>query len=203
MNKRKTVIAILAILLILSMSIIAITFVIDNDNSSKSTVTIVPVPQQTKALIPKWVETIVFKLEDLGNNLAKGKVVVADGYNDVYEAVNATDGKVDTYWEGSSNAYPNSLTVDLATATKISKIRLRLNPDSIWGKRVQTMTILGSTDNKNFKELVPSKGYQFDPKTGNLVTITLATPIDEQFVRVEFKGNTGAKAGQVAEFEVY
>jgi hypothetical protein len=166
-------------------------------------VTIVPVPQQTKALIPKWVETVVFKLEDLGTNLAKGKIAVADGYNDVYEAVNTTDGKVDTYWEGSSNAYPNSLTVDLATATKISKIRLRLNPDSIWGKRVQNMSILGSTDNKNFKELVPSKGYEFDPKTGNLVTITLATPIDEQFVRVEFKGNTGAKAGQVAEFEVY
>ena len=203
MNKRRTVIAILAILLILSVSIIVITFVIDNDNLSKSTVSIVPVPKQSTALIPKWVETSVFKLEDLGANLAKGKVVVANGFNDVYEAKNATDGKPETYWEGAANAYPNTLTVDLATTTKISKIRLRLNPDSIWGKRVQTFAILGSNDSKDFKELVTSKGYEFNPKSGNLVTITLATPIDERYVRVEIKGNSGAKAGQISEFEIY
>ena len=203
MNKKKTAIAILLTLLIFSISIIVITYIIDNYNSSKGKVTVVQAPDQTKALIPTWVETVVFKLEDLGTNLAKGKAVVADGFNDVYVAANVTDGLPETYWEGATNAYPNILTVDMAAFTKISKIRLRLNPDSIWGKRVETMTILSSNDNKIFSEIVPSKAYDFDPKSGNLVTIVLDSPIENQYIRVEFKGNTGAKAGQVAELEVY
>lgn len=205
MKKSKDIIGVLAIVLILSLGITAVTFVLDNGSEPKvkGTITKVSSPDQTKALIPKWAEATNFVLEDLGTNIAKGKPVTADAYQDVYEAVNATDGKVDTYWEGKANAYPNTLTVDLGASSNIGKIRLRLNPDKIWSKRVQTFTILGSLDGKDFKELVPSTNYQYDPKTGNLVTISLPTPAPERFVRLQFTLNTGAYGGQVAEFEVY
>ena len=47
-----------------------------------------------------------------------------------------------------------------------------------------------------------TKEYEFNPKSGNEVTI----PFDEvkaQYVRVTITKNTGAKGGQLAEFEIY
>lgn len=205
MNKSKNVIGILAIVLILSLGVTAETFVYDVGSSPKvkGTVTTVASPEQSKVLVPKWAETTVYVPEDLGTNIAAGKPVEADAFEDVYVAANANDGKVETYWEGKANSYPNTITVDLGASGKVGKIRLRVNPDKIWGKRVQTFSVLGSTDGSAFTEVVPSTGYQYDPKTGNQVTIKLPNTTDMRFVRLVFTGNTGANGGQIAEFEVF
>lgn len=205
MKKNKNIIAILAIILILSIGVTAETYVLGDNSSAKvaGTITKVSTPEQSKVLTPKWAEETTFVLENMGTNIAEGKTITADSFNDVYEAINATDGKVETYWEGKAKAYPNNLTIDLGTLSKVTTVRLRLNPDKIWGKRVQTFTILGSLDGSNFKELVPSTNHQFDPKTGNQVTIKLTDIADARFIKAQFTENTGAVGGQVAEFEVY
>ena len=205
MKKNKNIIGILAIILILSIGITAETYVLGDNSSSKvaGTITKVSTPEQSMVLTPKWAEETIFVLDKLGTNIAEGKAITADSFNDVYEAVNAADGKVETYWEGKANAYPNNLTIDLGVPTKISIVRLRLNPDKIWGKRVQTFTLLGSADGSDFKELVSSMNYQFDPKTGNQVTIKLTEIANVRFIKAQFTENTGAVGGQVAEFEFY
>jgi hypothetical protein len=205
MNKSKNIIGILAIILILSLGVIAETYVLGDNSSSKvaGTITKVSTPEQSKALIPKWAEAVDFELENLGENIARGKNATADAFQDVYEGSYSTDGDVKTYWEGKANSYPNNLTVDLGASTKVGKLRLRVNPDKIWGKRAQTFSILGSTDGKEFKEIVASTAYQYDPKTGNQVTIDLPEGTVVQFIKAQFTANTGAVGGQVAEFEVY
>jgi hypothetical protein len=205
MSKSKNIIAVLACVLIISLAVTAVTFVLDEGSSVKGngTVTKISTPEQTKVLVPKWAEQPEIKIEDLGTNLAKGKAVTASGYQDVYEAVNATDGKVETYWEGKADSYPNLLTVDLEASMKVGNVRMRLNPDKIWGKRVQSFSILGSLDGKEFKEIIPSANYQYDPKIGNLVTVSIPSPVEVKYIRIEFTQNTGAVGGQVAELEIY
>lgn len=133
-------------------------------------------------------------------NLALGKTIVANGSTSSFVATNANDGNVTTYWEGA--AYPNLLTVDLSSAQNVSSVKIKLNPDSLWAARTQTLAVLGSTDNVNFTTLKASATYAFDPATGNQVTITFTTT-STRYVRLSITANTGAPAGQVAEFEVY
>ncbi|WP_163192333.1 discoidin domain-containing protein [Clostridium thermarum] len=205
MNKNKHVIAALSIILILSLGVIAESYVLGDNKASKiaGTVTKVSTPEQSRVMTPKWAEASEYEFEDLGENIAVGKTATADSFQDVYEGKYSTDGDINTYWEGKANSYPNNLTVDLGAPTKIVKLRLRVNPDKIWGKRVQTFSILGSNDGNDFKEIVPSTDYQYDPKTGNQVTIDLPQGTEVQFIRAQFTANTGAVGGQVAEFEVY
>ena len=134
------------------------------------------------------------------SNLALGKPIVANGTTGTFVATNANDGNVTTYWEGA--AYTNLLTVDLGSAQSISSVKVKLNPDPIWAARTQTLSILGSTDNVNFTTLSTSANYGFDPATGNQVTIAF-TAATTRYVRLSMTANTGAPAGQAAEFEVY
>ncbi|MDF2484126.1 MAG: coagulation factor 5/8 type domain protein, partial [Herbinix sp.] len=89
-----------------------------------------------------------------GENVALGKSIEASSYTQVYNAPKAVDGFSDgpSYWEGNGG-YPNTLTVDLGAPTKISTIRLALNPLAIWGKRTQTISVNISEDGINFTEL--------------------------------------------------
>lgn len=205
MDKKRKIIPILQILLILSLGTTAITYVLDDGYVPKGNgkVTIVASPQQTKAITPKWAETVTVNVEELGTNLALGKQVSANGFNDVYEVKNVNDGKVETYWEGKSKAYPNIVTVDLGAALEVTNLRIRLNPETIWGKRVQNFSVLQSADGKTFKELLPAKDYKFDPKTGNMIIVALPDGSNTQYLQLSFTSNTGATGAQIAELEIY
>ncbi len=140
-----------------------------------------------------------------GTNIALGKAVSDNGFQDVYVAKNAVDGNTDgaSYWEGMNGEYPNELTVDLGAPASINAVRVLLCPLQIWGKRTQKFSVSTSDDGTNFTEVVANKGYEFDPKTGNQAVVNFDPEITTRYVRLSFTGNTGASAGQVAEFEVY
>jgi subtilase family serine protease len=133
-------------------------------------------------------------------NLAQGKSLTASSYTQTYVASNANDGNVNTYWEGAANSYPNMLTVDLGSTQTVGKVVLKLNAS--WGSRTQTIQVLSSTDNVTYTARAASATYTFNPASANTVTITF-TATGARYVRLSFTSNSGATAGQAAEFEVY
>jgi hypothetical protein len=134
-----------------------------------------------------------------GSNLALGKPISASGFVHTFVATNANDDNVQTYWEGNAN--PATLTVQLGSNAELSSVVVRLNPDSAWGNRSQTFSILGRDQGATgFTTIVPSATYNFSPSSGNSVTIPVTARAAD--VRLNFTANTGAPAGQVAEFQV-
>ncbi|MDQ1702980.1 MAG: hypothetical protein QOF57_2232, partial [Frankiaceae bacterium] len=103
------------------------------------------------------------------------------------------------YWEGTANAYPNWLQVDLGSAQTVGRVVLKL--PTTWGTRTQTLSVLGSTDGSAWTTVKASAAYAFNP-SANTVTITF-TGASERYVRVNITANTGATGGQLSEFEVY
>lgn len=167
-------------------------------------VVIVEAREQTEAEIhPDFViEEYVLVLPE-GENVALNKKIETNGYTQVYNAPKAVDGDANgaSYWEGLPE-YPNLLTVDLETPTKIHAIRLALNPLLIWGKRTQTIAVNVSADGTNYTELVKTKQYTFDPAFGNEVQITF-DETEARYVQLVLTENSGAGGGQIAEFEIY
>ncbi|MFI5692037.1 discoidin domain-containing protein [Kribbella sp. NPDC051586] len=134
-----------------------------------------------------------------GSNLALHKPITASGYTFTYVPANANDDDVTTYWEGNAN--PATLTTQLGANADLSSIVVRLNPDAAWGARTQTFSILGREQSASgFTTIVPSAAYNFAPGSGNSVTIPVSARVAD--VRLNFTGNTGAPAGQVAELQV-
>ncbi|KFE70297.1 APHP domain protein [Hyalangium minutum] len=134
-------------------------------------------------------------------NVALGKSITTSGYTQVYAATNANDNNRATYWEGTANAYPNTLTVNLGSNHTISSVVVQLNPDSAWSTRTQTFSVLGhNASTTTFSTLVASATYTFNPSTGNQVTIPVSGTVSE--VRLQFTANSGAPGGQVAEFQI-
>ena len=134
-----------------------------------------------------------------GGNLALGKAIAENGHTQTYVATNANDGNTATYWEGAG--FTSLLTVDLGSAQSISSVKVKLNPT--WGARTQTIAVLGSTDNVNFTTTLKASAlYSFDSAGNNVVTITF-TGTSTRYVRLSITTNSGAVAGQVAEFEIY
>ncbi|MFJ8579895.1 discoidin domain-containing protein [Micromonospora sp. NPDC093277] len=136
-----------------------------------------------------------------GRNLAVGKPITASSVVHVFNAVNANDDDVTTYWEGAPGAYPSTLTVALGANASITAIVVKLNPDPVWGPRTQTFQVLGREQSAStFSTLVGSATYSFNPTSSNTVTIPVtATAAD---VRLQFTANSGSSNGQVAEFQV-
>ncbi|PWR06250.1 glycosyl hydrolase [Micromonospora acroterricola] len=135
----------------------------------------------------------------VGTNLAVGKPITASGYVHTFVATNANDNNVATYWEGNGN--PSTLTVQLGANASLSQVVLKLNPDSAWGARTQNITVLGRDQNSStFTTLVGAANYSFNPTSGNTVTIPVSGAAAD--VRLSIASNTGAPAGQVAEFQV-
>ncbi|WFE50807.1 discoidin domain-containing protein [Micromonospora sp. WMMD1155] len=135
-----------------------------------------------------------------GSNLAIGKPITASGYVHTFVATNANDNNVATYWEGNGN--PSTLTVQLGANATLSQVVLKLNPDSAWGTRTQNITVLGRDQgSSNFTTLVAATNYTFNPGSGNTVTIPVSGAAAD--VRLSIASNTGAPAGQVAEFQVF
>ncbi|MFI1758911.1 discoidin domain-containing protein [Streptomyces sp. NPDC020571] len=137
-----------------------------------------------------------------GSNLAVGKPISASSVIHTYVAENANDNSTSTYWEGAAGSYPNTLTLKLGANADIDRVVLKLNPDAGWSRRTQNIQVLGRTqDASGLTSLVAAKEYVFDPASGgNSVTI----PVGERAadVQLKFTSNTGATAGQVAEFQV-
>ncbi|MET8090182.1 discoidin domain-containing protein [Micromonospora sp. NPDC005220] len=135
-----------------------------------------------------------------GSNLAVGKPITASGFVHTYVATNANDNNVATYWEGNGN--PSTLTVQLGANATLSQVVLKLNPDSAWGTRTQNIAVLGRDQgSSNFTTLVGAANYTFNPGSGNTVTIPVSGAAAD--VRLSIASNTGAPAGQVAEFQVF
>ncbi|QJT06161.1 Secreted glycosyl hydrolase [Streptomyces asoensis] len=134
-----------------------------------------------------------------GSNLAVGKPVTASSTVHTFVAENANDNSTSTYWEGSG--HPATLTVQLGANADVTSLVLRLNPDSSWGPRTQTVQVLGREQSASgHASLVAATGYAFSPASGNTVTIPVAARVAD--VQLRFTGNSGAPAGQIAEFQV-
>ncbi|SBT39127.1 discoidin domain-containing protein [Micromonospora auratinigra] len=136
-----------------------------------------------------------------GTNLAVGKPATASSVVHVFNAANAVDNDVTTYWEGAPGAYPSTLTVELGANASISAVVVKLNPDPAWGARTQTFQVLGRDQSgTGFTSLVGSATYSFDPNTGNTVTVPVSGTAAD--VRLQFTANSGSSNGQVAELQV-
>jgi hypothetical protein len=136
------------------------------------------------------------------SNLALGKPATASGSVSPYVGSNVTDGSTSTYWESTNNAFPQWIQVDLGAATSITKVTLRLPPATSWATRTQTLSVQASTNGSTYTTLVASAGYSFNPASANSVTITFPAT-SQRYLRLNFTGNTGWPAAQLAEFEIY
>jgi len=137
-------------------------------------------------------------------NLALNQPITASSDYETYVPSNANDGNSSTYWESADGAgYPQTLTVDLGSTQSIGSITLDLPPATAWSTRTETLSVLGSTDDSTFTQIVASAGYTFNPSTGNTVTISLPSGTSTRYVRLSFTGNTGWDAAQLSEFEVF
>ncbi|MFF1378894.1 discoidin domain-containing protein [Streptomyces sp. NPDC058308] len=137
-----------------------------------------------------------------GTNLAEGKPITASSVIHTYVAENANDGQTSTYWEGAAGSYPNTLTVKLRADADVDSVVVKLSPDPAWGPRTQTVEVLGRKQNATeFTTLKEAKEYSFTP-SGNQNTVTVPVSARVADVRLKFTANSGATAGQVAEFQV-
>jgi hypothetical protein len=136
-----------------------------------------------------------------GSNIAIGKSINASSSQGGFSAGNANDGNASSYWESTNNAFPQTITVDLGAPTAVNRVTLKLPPATAWAARTQTLTVSGSTDGGSYTTLVTSRGYTFDPATGNTASATFGTTT-QRFVRLTITGNTGWPASQLSEFEV-
>ncbi|WP_190193181.1 discoidin domain-containing protein [Streptomyces minutiscleroticus] len=140
---------------------------------------------------------------DPDRNLAKGRPATATGSADVYTPGKAVDGDADTYWESTNNAFPQSLTVDLGSPQAVRRLVLKLPPQAAWQARTQTLSVQGSTDGSAWSTVVASRGYRFDPATGNTATVALPGGTNLRHLRLQVSANTGWPAAQFSEVEVY
>lgn len=203
--KKKGIIIIVA-LLVLFVVMQALIIVGNSSGNSGGDITVVTAPEQNEAMENELFTIAEFEMPEIeGKNVALNKRALDNGYNDVYDASLAVDGLTASasYWEGSSEQDVSTLTVNLKEKYNIHTMVIKLNPDPIWGKRTQTLSISVSNDGKEYTELVASADYDFDPNTGNLVVIDGFEETEAQYVQVNITANTGATAGQIAELEVY
>ncbi|NEB82308.1 Secreted glycosyl hydrolase [Streptomyces sp. SID14478] len=135
-------------------------------------------------------------------NLAVGKPVTASSSTFTYVAENAVDDDTSTYWEGGGGSYPQTLTVKLGSNADVSSLVLKLNPDAAWSTRTQKIEVQGREQKASgFTTLVAAKDYTFNPASGaNSVSVPVTARVAD--VRLVFTANSGAPAGQLAEFQV-
>lgn len=135
-------------------------------------------------------------------NLAIRRPIASNNHVFAFTAENAVDGDVRSYWEGAANSYPNEITVDLGEPRLLSAVRIRLNPQRIWGARTQAFAVLASIEGEKFATAAESAAWKFDPAAGDN-TVTVPITMTARFIRLVFTANDGATAGQVAELEVF
>ena len=138
-------------------------------------------------------------------DLALNCAATATSYTQTYVPSNITDGNVDSYWEGSKHAFPQTVTVDLGSVQWVAELKLSLPPDSDWNSRTQTIAIYGSQSGASPSEtLAAATGYTFnaDNGSGDAVTITFA-PQQTRYLILQFSANSGWYAAQLSELSAY
>jgi hypothetical protein len=135
-------------------------------------------------------------------NLALGMPALASSRIDVYNARNATDGDMQTYWEGGARAWPGTLQVDLVNPAEIKTVVIKLNPQRIWAKRTQKIEVKAGNDGENWNPVIAEAEYVFDPAT-NANTVVIPVIVTARYIQLVFTANSDATNGQVAELEVY
>ncbi|WP_218041418.1 discoidin domain-containing protein [Acrocarpospora macrocephala] len=145
--------------------------------------------------------TVPMIIVDPNPNLARGKSVTASSTNPGYPPSNAVDGNAGSYWE-SLNGFPQWIQVDLGSTANIGRVVLKLPPQPAWGTRNQTIQVQGSTNGTTYTNFAGPTAFTFNAATGNMVTINIPSGT-ARYVRLNFSGNTGWPAAQLAEFEVY
>lgn len=175
--------------------------------TSTPTATPSPTPTITPTATPTIAPTVIptaaptaTPTASAGNNIAIGKPITASSSTQTYAAANANDNNTSTYWEGSGN--PSTLTLDFGANQNITSIVLKLNPATEWATRTQTIQVLGhSQTTATFSNLVSAQVYTFNPASGNTVTIPVTATVSH--LQLNITANSGAPAGQIAEFQVY
>ncbi|OMG01070.1 discoidin domain-containing protein [Paenibacillus sp. FSL R7-0337] len=163
--------------------------------ASSATPTPVPTTSPTPTVTPTPTATA-----SPGGNIALGKTINASSSTQNFVAANANDTNTATYWEGSGN--PSALTLDLGANYTISSIVLKLNPAAEWATRTQNIQVLGHNQSTTtFSSLVSAQSYNFNPASGNTVTIPVTATVKR--LQLSITANSGAPAGQIAEFQVY
>ncbi|MPZ83501.1 MAG: glycosyl hydrolase [Actinophytocola sp.] len=145
-------------------------------------------------------ELQVFAADVSTNDLTDGHSVSASSSLGEYPVGNVNDGNQATYWESDNNAFPQWVQVDLGASVAANRVVVTL--PSSWPARTQTLTLRRSTDGQNFTDLVANTGYQFNPSSGNAVTIDFGDTTT-RYLRLHITANTGWPAAQVSEIEVY
>ena len=137
-------------------------------------------------------------------DLALGATLSASSTASGFPASNANDGNTSTYWESLDGAgYPQTLTANLGQSMALGSVTLDLPPSSAWSTRTETLSVLGSTNGSSWTTLVGSAGYTFNPSTGNTVSFNLPSGTNDQYLELDFSGNTGWTAAQISEFEIF
>ncbi|HCT79147.1 MAG TPA: hypothetical protein DGT23_21835 [Micromonosporaceae bacterium] len=131
-----------------------------------------------------------------GPNLSLGKTPSASTANGQYVAGNLNDGNQGSYWESTSNSFPQWAQIDLGVSTSIDQVVLKLPAG--WGSRSQTLSVHGSLNGTTFSTIVASAAHTFNP----VATINFPAT-STRFVRINITGNTGWPAGQLSELEIY
>ncbi len=147
----------------------------------------------------------VTEVEMYPASLTFNKAVSASPHEDVYEATNLIDGNPLTYYESKKGEWPAQIIIDMAANYSIGYINLNLPPLMQWETRTQNFSIQVSTDGNNYTEIIPEKGFTFNPQKGNLVQIEIEQPVSAQFIKFIFTGNTspGGEGAQLSEISVY
>ena len=137
-------------------------------------------------------------------NLALAGTMTASSTASGFPATNANDGNTSSYWESTDGAaYPQTLTANLGQSYPLGSATVTLPPSTAWGTRTETFSVLGSTNGTSWTTLVPSAGYTLNPATGNTVSFSLPSGVNDQYLQLSFTGNTGWSAAQVSEFEIF
>ncbi len=172
---------------------------------SEENFTLVEAIEQTESMPnEQFIEEEYVPIIPEGTNIAPMGKADSTEFVGVYNARKAIDEKTIgvSYWEGAEGTYPNELSVSFEEVQKIHAIKICLNPESIWGKRIQTFSVDYVDEAGKRQELFPEDHYTFDPKKGNEVVLEF-DETDVTSVILTFTDNTGATGGQVAEFEIY
>lgn len=136
-------------------------------------------------------------------NLARGRPVNVTSHTEIYVGQQATDGDVNSYWEGQAG-FPQTLRVDLGSVTTVGRLSLSLPPVADWNRRVQTLSVHGSRDGASFTRLTGPTAYVFDANSAahNSVVVSLSSSA-QRYLELRFTANDGWKAAQLSELQVW
>ena len=137
-------------------------------------------------------------------NLALGKKVTASSFFKNYEPEKAVDG--DTQFSSawySRDAAPQTLTVDLGKAQKVSAFRVlpAWSIDNRYFPRITQFVVKAGIDGKNY-QTVMDESRNIMPDTPKGVFRKIA-PVTARYLQVEVLFNSSRQGGQIVEFQVF